>query len=35
MAINYVGHNESAGFYPPYIEKQVVFPELHKEKNNN
>jgi len=32
MAINYVGDNESAGFYPPYIEKQVVFPELYKEK---
>jgi len=35
MAINYVGDNESAGFYPPYIEKQVVFPELYKEKSNN
>ena len=35
MAINYVGDNESAGFYPPYIEKQVVYPELYKEKNNN
>ena len=32
MAINYVGNNESAGFYPPYIEKQVVYPELYKEK---
>ena len=32
MAINYVGDNESASFYPPYIEKQVVFPELYKEK---
>ena len=32
MAINYVGDNESAGLYPPYIEKQVVFPELYKEK---
>ena len=32
MAINYVGDNESAGFYPPYIEKQVVYPELYKEK---
>ena len=35
MAINYVGDNESAGFYPPYIEKRVVYPELYKEKNNN
>ena len=35
MAINYVGDNESAGLYPPYIEKQVVFPELYKEKSNN
>ena len=32
MAINYVADNESAGFYPPYIEKQVVYPELYKEK---
>ena len=32
MAINYVGDNESASFYPPYIEKQVVYPELYKEK---
>ena len=35
MAINYVEDNESAGLYPPYIEKQVVFPELYKEKSNN
>jgi len=35
MAINYVGDNESAGFYPPYIEKRVIYPELYKEKNNN
>ena len=35
MAINYVGDNESAGFYPPYIEKRIVYPELYKEKNNN
>ena len=35
MAINYVEDNESAGFYPPYIEKEVVFPELYKEKSNN
>ena len=32
MAINYVEDNESASFYPPYIEKQVVYPELFKEK---
>ena len=30
MAINYVEDEESAGFYPPYIEKRVVFPELYK-----
>ena len=28
MAINYV--EEPAGFYPPYIEKRVVYPELYK-----
>lgn len=28
MAINFSG--ESAGFYPPYIEKKVVYPELYK-----
>ena len=32
MAINYVGDEESAGFYPPYIEKRVVYPELYKNK---
>ena len=32
MAINYVEDEESAGFYPPYIEKRVVYPELYKEK---
>ena len=32
MAINYVEDKESASFYPPYIEKQVVYPELYKEK---
>ena len=32
MAINYVGDNESASFYPPYIEKRVVYPELYKGK---
>ena len=28
MAINNV--EEPAGFYPPYIEKKVVYPELYK-----
>tara|TARA_Y100000588_G_scaffold301838_1_gene323870 strand:- start:1 stop:516 length:516 start_codon:yes stop_codon:yes gene_type:complete len=28
MAANYV--EEPAGFYPPYIEKSVVYPELYK-----
>jgi len=28
MAINFEG--ESASFYPPYIEKKVVYPELYK-----
>ena len=32
MAINYVEDEESAGFFPPYIEKRVVFPELYKDK---
>jgi len=32
MAINYVKDEESAGFYPPYVEKRVVYPELYKEK---
>ena len=32
MAINYVDDQESAGFYPPYIEKRVVYPELYKDK---
>ena len=35
MAINYVEDEESAGFFPPYIEKRVIYPELYKEKNNN
>ena len=35
MAINYVESEESAGFFPPYIEKRVVFPELYKDKSNN
>ena len=30
MAINYADIEESASFYPPYIEKRVVFPELYK-----
>ena len=28
MAINFSG--ESASFYPPYIEKKIVYPELYK-----
>ena len=32
MAINYVNDEESASFYPPYIEKRVVYPELYKDK---
>ena len=32
MAINYVDDQESASFYPPYIEKRVVYPELYKDK---
>ena len=32
MAIDYVEHEGSAGFYPPYIEKRVVYPELYKTK---
>ena len=32
MAINYVEDEESASFYPPYIEKRVIYPELYKEK---
>jgi len=32
MAINYVEEEGSAGFYPPYVEKRVVYPELDKEK---
>ncbi len=30
MAANYV--EEPASFYPPYIEKRVVYPELYKDK---
>ena len=32
MAINYVEVEESASFYPPYIEKRVIYPELYKNK---
>ena len=32
MAINYVDVEESASFYPPYIEKRVVYPELNENK---
>ena len=32
MAINYVDDEGSAGFYPPYIEKRVIYPELYEEK---
>ena len=32
MAINYVVGEESASFYPPYVEKRVVYPELYKDK---
>ena len=30
MAVNFT--EESASFYPPYVEKRVVYPELYKEK---
>ena len=32
IAINYVEVEGSAGFYPPYVEKRVVNPELYKDK---
>ena len=32
MAIHYVEDEQSASFYPPYIEKRVVYPELYKNK---
>ena len=32
MAINYVEDEGSASFYPPYVEKKVVYPELYKKK---
>ena len=31
MAANYV--EEPAGFYPPYVEKRVVYPELYEKKD--
>ena len=34
MALNYVSIEEAAGFYPPYIEKRIVYPELYEKKNN-
>ena len=34
MAINYVNVEEPAGFYPPYIEKRIVYPELYENKYN-
>ena len=34
MAINYVDDEGSAGFYPPYVEKSVVYPELYKKDKN-
>ena len=30
-AIHYVAEEGSAGFYPPYVEKKVVYPELYKD----
>tara|TARA_Y100000590_G_scaffold141811_1_gene162620 strand:+ start:205 stop:720 length:516 start_codon:yes stop_codon:yes gene_type:complete len=33
MAINYVAYEGSAGFYPPYVEKKVVYPELYKDES--
>ena len=33
MAIHYVEDEASASFYPPYIEKKVVYPELYKDKS--
>jgi len=32
MALNYVSIEEAAGFYPPYIEKRIVYPELYEKK---
>ena len=33
MAANYV--EEPAGFFPPYIEKTVVYPELNSQGNDS
>ena len=35
MAINYVQDEGSASFYPPYVEKRVVYPELYKDKTKD
>ena len=35
MAIHYVEEEGSAGFYPPYIETRVVYPELYEKDENN
>ena len=35
LAIKYVEVEKSASFYPPYIEKRVVYPELYENKKNN
>ena len=35
MAIKYVEVEESASFYPPYIEKRVVYPEFYENKKKN
>ena len=32
MAIHYVEDEGSASFYPPYVEKRVVYPELYENK---
>ena len=35
MAINYVQDEGSASFYPPYVEKRVVYHELYKDKTKD
>ena len=35
MAIQYVEDEGSSGFYPPYVEKRVVYPELYKDKTKD
>ena len=35
MAIHYVEDEGSASFYPPYVEKRVVYPELYKRDETN